>query len=545
MKRYTVGVDFGTLSARAVVLDTQSGKAIACASMEYPHGVIDGTLPSGTPVPPQSAFQHPADYLQALAYVIPEALKRANVTPKEVAGLGIDFTSCTLVSCRKDGTPLCMEPQYTNRPQAYVKLWKHHASQPEAERMTAVAIERQEKWLGYCGGKLSSEWALPKIYETLLRDEEIYQNTDRFCEAGDWLSFLLTGEESYALAFASFKFNWIYPEGYPSDDYLTAVDPRLAGLVGTKLPNRIHTVDGRAGVLNEKGAAMTGLLPGTPLALPMLDAEVAMLSLNVTAPGTTLLILGTSGVQMVHDTQYRPISGTCGCAKDGVIPGLTTYEAGQAGLGDSFEWFVRTCVPASYTEAARAEGKNIHQYLRERAQALRVGESGLLALDWFNGNRCTLQDADLSGLIVGLHIGTRPEEIYRAMIESTAYGMRRIMENYRENGIETTEIRAAGGIAKKDPMMMQIYADVCNREILVMDSDQAPAVGSAIYAAVAGGLYPTAVEAAQALAVKDAVVYRPIPENVAAYEQLYAEYCRLYDYFGKGENPVMKRLRHL
>ncbi|MBQ9804986.1 MAG: ribulokinase [Clostridia bacterium] len=543
MKRYTIGVDFGSLSGRAVVLDTQTGETLASAVMDYPHGVMDSTLPDGTPLPLQSAFQHPADYLLVLKSVIGEALKRAEVTPEEIAGLGIDFTSCTLLATDEEGMPLCMDPKYESRPQSYVKLWKHHASQAEAERMTRVAQERHEPWLEICGGKLSPEWAFPKIYETLCRDEEIYHAAKSFCEAGEWLTSLLTGESVRAASFAGYKFNWTAEDGFPSNDYFRAVDERLDGIVGSKIEKRVRSVDQTAGVLNSKGVELTGLCQGTPVALPMLDAEAAMPALNVTEAGQGLLVLGTSGVLLLHDPEVKRIPGICGLVRDGVIPGMCTYEAGQAGFGDCFEWFSHNCVPAHYREAAAKEGKNIHAYLRERAQKLRVGESGLLALDWFNGNRSILQDADLTGMILGLHIGTKPEEIYRTLIEATAFGMRRILENYAQYGITVGSLGAAGGIAQKDEMLMQIYADVLNREICVFGTDQAGALGSAIYASLAGGIYATVKEAAAHLSVKPMRTYQPNDENKRAYDLLYAEYCRLYEYFGQGGNDIMHKLR--
>ena len=545
MKRYTVGMDFGTLSARAIVLDVGTGETLASAVMDYPHGVLDSTLPDGTELPPQSALQHPDDYIKALGRVIREALQKADVDPSTVAGLGIDFTSCTLIAVDEKGEPLCRDPRFASRPQSYVKLWKHHASQWEAERMTEIAVSRQEKWLSFCGGRMSPEWAFPKIYETLRRDEEVYRATKCFCEAGEWLTSQITGEEVHAAGFAGFKFNWTQEDGFPSNAFFCAVDPRLDGIVGTKIHETVRSVDQRAGFLNAKGAEMTGLCEGTPVALPMLDAEAAMPALHVTEAGNGLLVLGTSGVLLLHDPAVKPITGICGLVQDGVMPGLCTYDAGQAGFGDCFEWFVRTCVPADYMEAAKKEGKNIHAYLRERAEKLRIGEHGLLALDWFNGNRSILQDSDLTGMILGMHIGTRPEEIYRALIEATAFGMRRILETYVASGIVPKRLGAAGGIAQKDKMLMQIYADVLNREIDVFDTAQAGALGSSIYAAVAGGLYPSIVEAAKELSVKPVRTYLPNPAHTRAYETIYAEYCRLYDYFGMGENNVMKKLRQI
>ena len=545
MKKYTIGIDFGTLSGRAVLLNANNGRVLAASVCEYPHAVMDRALPDGTPLAPQFALQHPADYLEVLKQTVPTVLSASGVSPDEIAGIGIDFTSCTLLPIREDGTPLCFEEKYQSEPHAYVKLWKHHASQPEADRITALAKERGEAWINAYGGRLSSEWALPKIYETLCHAPAVYEDAARFCEAGDWLSLILTRKETHAAAFAGFKFNWDADRGYPSDEFFRAIDPRLGGIVGTKLSAKVDLVDGTAGTLSERGAKLTGLRVGTPVALPMLDAEAAMPALGITETGVLMAIFGTSGVQIVHDKEKKDIAGVCGYVSDGVIPGLCTYEAGQSGLGDCFDWFVKNCVPEKYAVEARESGVNLHKFLREKAKKLRVGESGLLVLDWLNGNRSVLQDADLSGLILGLHIGTRPEEIYRALIEGTAFGMRRILDAFLAGGIAINEIRAAGGIAKKDDMMMQIYADVCRREIRVMDTDQAGALGSAIYAAVAGGIYPSVVEAAERLAVRDAKVYTPNPESSAAYDALYEEYVRLYDYFGRGENDVMKRLRRL
>jgi len=545
LTRYTIGVDFGTLSGRAVLLNAESGEAVASSSMAYPHGVMEHALPNGTPLPPQFALQHPRDYIEVLAWVVRDVMKQADVSPEAIMGLGIDFTTCTLLPIREDGTPLCFEAEYEGEPHAYVKLWKHHGGQAEAERTTEVAKEMGEGWLAEYGGRVSSEWAIPKIMETLNRAPGVYEAAARFIDAGDWLSLLLTGQETHAAGFASLKFFWGYDRGYPSPAFFKALDPRLEHLIGTKIPSEVQTVEEIAGVLSVRGAEMTGLREGTPLALPIPDAVAAMPALNITKPGVLMAVVGTSGVQLIHAKESLSIAGICGQIRNGVVPGLYTYEAGQSAVGDIFDWFVRHCVPASYYEAAHQENCNIHQYLRARAQKMRAGESGLLALDWLNGNRSLLQDADVSGMILGLTITTRPEEIYRALIESTAYGVRAIVDAFEDGGLSIGEIRASGGIAKKDPMMMQIYADVLGRELAVIDSDQSAAHGAAIYAAVAAGLYPTLESASEALSVKEKTVYRPIAENGRIYSRLYAEYKRLYDYFGRGENNVMKRLRRI
>lgn len=543
MKRYTIGIDFGTQSGRALLLDAESGEAVASSVLAYRHGVMDRTLPSGRPLPPQFALQHPMDYVEVLQKAIPALLQKSGIGAEEVVGVGVDFTTCTMLPVDAEGTPLCLDPRFFDQPHAYVKLWKHHAAQPEADRINALAAERGETWLSRYGGRVSSEWAIPKICETLNHAPEVFDAAARFCDAGDWISLVLTGEESHAAGFAGLKYLWDAEEGFPANEFFAALDPRLSGLVGTKLCSTVRRVDRIAGVLSQRGAALTGLRQGTPLALPVPDAEAALPALNITDPSVGLLIIGTSGVQLFHSAKKNDVAGVCGYVRDGVIPTLYTYEAGQAGVGDAFEWFVRTAVPADYTNAARERGVGIHQYLREKAKCLRVGESGLLALDWLNGNRSVLQDAELSGMLLGLTLSTRPEEIYRALIESTAFGVRRILDAYQSGGLSCERLCASGGIARKDDMLMQIYADVLGRDIEVAESEQGAAHGSAIYAAVAAGLYPTVTEAAEALAVKRFITYRPIPENVKAYQRLYEEYIRLYEYFGCGGNDVMKRLR--
>lgn len=544
MKRtYTVGVDFGTLSARALLLDAASGEQLASSVCEYPHGVMDRVLPDGTPLPQGFALQHPADYLLALTSTVTDVLAQTGIKREAVVGLGIDFTSCTLLPISADGTPLCQMPAFEHEPHAWPKLWKHHGAEFEATRMTEVALSRGETFLDRFGGKFFSEWGFPKIYETLRNAPEVYDATDRFLEVGDWLTLLLTGEACTSAIFAALKLNHEAERGFPSDAFLRAVDDRLGGIVGTKLCDRVRTVSETAGRLTARGAELTGLCEGTPLALPIIDAEAPIPALGITDEGVLMLVLGTSGCHVIHSQQVRPVRDICGYVKDGVVPDLYTYEAGQSGLGDCFDWFVKNCVPERYAIEARERGMKIHALLREKARVLGVGESGLVALDWLGGNRSVLQRSELSGLILGLRLDTKPEEIYRALIEATAFGTRTILETFERQGVAIHEIRAAGGIAKKDDLLMQIYADVCGKPIHVYDTDQAGALGSAIYAAVAAGIYPDLVAASAALAAKPARAYLPNSENIRAYDALYAEYTTLYDYFGRGTNDVMRRIR--
>lgn len=538
-KKYTIGIDFGTLSARAVALDLATGQEVAEAVFAYPHGVMDTELPSGKKLPPQFALQHPQDYLDALQHTLGGVLQK--VKKEEIAAICLDFTTCTVVCADENGTPLCMKPEFADEPHAYVKLWKHHGAVSQALRFDQIARERGEEFLTLCGGTSSSELLFPKILETLENAPAVYHATHRFYEAVDWLCFVLTGKESHNPCMAGLKGYWSRETGFPSEDYFEAVHPGLAGIVGTKVCPAVDRVDSIAGYITPEASALTGLLTGTPVAIPLGDCHAAMPALNVTKSGDCMLVIGTSGVLLTNTEKPAPVPGICAQVEGGVIGDLCTMEAGQAGLGDCFDWFVKHCVPESYHREAREKNMGIHALLTEKAEKLRPGESRLLALDWWNGNRSILKNDGLTGLILGLNMQTRPEEIYRALIEATAFGLRVIMENYEANGVAIGDICAAGGIAMKNSMLMQIYADVLGRKLTVADSSQAGARGSAIYAAVAAGAFPDIRAAAEYYKQPICAEYAPKAENVPIYGALYQEYRTLHDYFGK-ENPVMDRL---
>ncbi|MBP3667283.1 MAG: ribulokinase [Clostridia bacterium] len=533
---YTLGLDFGTLSVRALIVDTRDGRAVAEAVSEYAHGVMDAALPDGTPLPPRFALQHPQDYLDSMKASIREALSAAytaeGVAPDHIAALGVDFTACTMLPVDRAGMPLCRDPAFAGEPHAYVKLWKHHGATEEADELNALAAARVEPWLASYGGTVSCEWMLPKILETLRKAPDVFKAAYRFTEAADWLSLMLTGNETHAAAFAGYKGLW-QDGAYPSEDFLAALDPALRGLVGSRISPIVSPVSGIAGRLNNRGAALTGLPAGTPVALPMIDAHAVLPALGMTRAGDLTVILGTSTCHILNAAEAKEVTGICGYTEDGVIPSLCTYEAGQAAVGDCFDWFVKNCVPASYTEAARAAGVSVHAYLRLLAERKAPGESGVMALDWWNGNRSILVDPTLTGIIVGLTLATRPEDIYRALIEATAFGTKVIVEQYEAFGIPINHIMAAGGIARKDPLMMQIYADVLNRPVEVSETTQAGALGSAIYAAVAGGMYASVTEAADRMAAKVERMYTPNPGAAQAYAEMFRRYRELHDHFGK------------
>ncbi|MBT2700489.1 ribulokinase [Bacillus sp. ISL-40] len=550
MAKYSIGVDYGTQSGRAVLVEVGTGKEVATAVKPYTHGVMDEFLPNGTTkLEHDWALQHPADYLEVLAITIPEVLKQAQVSKDDVIGLGIDFTACTVLPIDANGTPLCFKEEFSNHPHSYVKLWKHHAAQDEANRLNEIAEARGEQFLQRYGGKISSEWLFPKVWQILNEAPEIYDAANQILEATDWVISELTGAINRNSCTAGYKAIWHKQDGYPSNEFFKALDPRLENVVEDKLSTKIVPIGSKAGEITEKAAKLTGLNPGTAVAVANVDAHVAVPAVGITEPGKLLMIMGTSTCHILLGEEEKIVPGMCGVVEDGVIPGFMGYEAGQSCVGDHFEWLTENCVPASYHEEAKEKGVNIHQLLTDKASQLQVGESGLLALDWWNGNRSTLVDADLTGVLLGATLLTKPEEIYRALIEATAYGTRMIVETFRNNGVPVNEVYAAGGIAEKNAMMMQIYADVLNMDIKISASSQTPALGSAMFGAVAAGKerggYDHIIDAAKDMGrVKD-YIYQPIKDYAGAYDQLFNEYARLYDYFGRGENNVMKTLKKI
>ena len=543
MKKYTIGIDFGTLSGRAVLVRVADGAVMAESALAYPHGVMDEALPDGTPLPPKFALQHPQDYLDVLYTTLSDVIRQSGVSPEEIGGVGVDFTSCTVIPVKADGTPLCFLPEFKNEKHAYVKLWKHHGAQAQADRILSLAKERGETWPSLYGDRISSEWMFPKILEVLEEAPHVYEAADRFIEAGDWIVWMLTGHEARSASVSGFKSFWGETGCRLSEDFLTALHPGLAGIIGTKIPREVYQNGTSTGFVCESAREKTGLAPETAVAPTVLDAHVAFPALGLSKVGQMLLVIGTSGVNIVMADSEVSVPGICGVAPHGIMPGHFGYDSGQCAIGDIFDWFVKNCVPVSYTDAAKAEGISIHAYLREKAARLRPVESGLLALDWWNGNRSVINDSSLSGMILGLTLRTKPEEIYRALLESCAYGTRKIIESFEECGVAVTELYACGGIAIKDPLMMQIYADVTGRPIRVAANTQAAAVGAAIFGASAAGLFPSLYDAASVMGRVREDAYTPDSDARAAYDRLYREYENLHDYFGRGANEVMHRLR--
>jgi L-ribulokinase len=550
-KKYAVGIDYGTESGRAVLVDVATGEELATAVYEYSNGVIVDHLPApddDVALEFDWALQDPADYIRTVKTTVPSLLAQTGVDPSDVLGIGIDVTACTMLPTKADGTPLSELPEFRRHPHAWVKLWKHHAAQPQANRINAVAEELGEPWLPRYGGKISSEWFFSKSLQILEEAPEVYRAADRLIEATDWIVWQLTGVETRNSCTAGYKAIWTKGEGFPSPEFFGALDPEFANVVDEKMSTDVVSIGERAGSLTKESAEWTGLLPGTAVAVGNVDAHVSVPASTVTEPGRLVAVMGTSTCHMILGQKTAIVEGMCGVVEDGVIPGLFGFEAGQPAVGDIFAWYVEHGVPPAYHAAARDQGVDVHTVLENEAARLRPGESGLLAIDWWNGNRSVLVDADLSGVILGATLETEAPAVYRALIEATAFGTRVIVESFKENGIAVEEIVACGGLPERNRLMMQIYSDVTGLPIRVALSSLTGALGSAMFGAVAAGAtaggYDHIVDAAKRMAHLKDESFRPDPAAHAVYDLIYDEYRRLHDYFGR-ENHVMKRLKSI
>jgi L-ribulokinase len=548
--RFVIGIDFGTESGRVVVVRVRDGEEMAAVVVPYPDGVLDERLPGGASLEPDTALQNPRDYYLVLEKGVPRALKEAGVRANEVIAVGTDFTSCTVFATTRNGTPLCFLPKYRRHPLAWAILWKHHAAQPEADRLTEIGRERNEEFIRVYGGKYSSEWFFAKVLQVLNDSPELYEAADRFIEGTDWIVWQLTGEEKRNNSTAGYKAMWVKGAGFPPRDFFRAVHPRLENVIQEKVGTEFYSLGTRAAGLTAHWAGAMGLREGTPVSMGVADGHASIPATTVTKPGSLSMVMGTSFVQMLMGRERRIVEGICGVVEDGIVPGFWGYEAGQYAGGDMFAWFFHHAVPVSVKSQARKLKLPFTTLLERRAKALRPGESGLLALDWWNGNRCVLVDADLTGLLLGATLATPPEAIFRALMEAAAFGTRQIIEAFDAQGLHTKNVVACGGLPAKNKLLMQIYADVIGREIRVAKRPQTcSALGAAIHAAAAAGRpaggYESISEAAEHMAHLQSETYRPLPANQEIYNRLFQEFRTLHDYFGRAQNDVMKRLKAL
>lgn len=547
--KYTIGIDFGTESGRAVLVEVATGKEVSTHVTPYKHKVLVDNLPTGEKLGNEWALQHPNDYLDVLFTSVPEVIKLSGVCPEDIIGMGVDFTSCTLIPLNQNFEPLCLEEEWKHRPHSWVKLWKHHAAYKEAEEINRLAKNLDEPFLLKYGGMISSEWMFPKILQVLKEDYEVYEKTELFIEACDWITYKLTDVLSRSSCTTGYKALWNDKTGYPNANFLTMIDHRFHNILETKLRGDILPIGEKAGELVENMAIKMGLKPGIPVAVGMIDAHAAVPAVGAVKTGQLVMAMGTSTCHMYLSDKEKVVKGISGVVKDGIVPGLYGYEAGQAAVGDIFGWFIDSFVAESLMKQAKAENITSHSLLEGKAAALIPGQSGLIALDWWNGNRSILVNSNLSGGILGLTLSTRPEEIYRALLEATAFGTRKIIETYESAGLEIKTIFACGGLPQVNQLLMQIYADVTNREITIADTIHTPALGSAMYGAVVAGSdkggYASIFEAAKFMAKVKETKIKPIAENVEIYNQLYEQYLILHDYFGIEKLEVMNKLKQI
>ena len=537
----SIGIDFGTESGRVVVLDLRAGAELACEVVPYPSLVIDRVLPStGEQLGFDWALQDPDDWQLVVDRGVPAAIAAAGVDPEEVIGIGVDFTCCTVLPVTEEGTPLCRLEDLRSRPHAWPKLWKHHAAQYVADRLNEVAHERGEPFIARYGGKISSEWYFPKLIQIWLEDREVYDTSARFIEALDWIVWYMTGNERRAACSAGYKALWSPDEGLPPTDYFTAAYPGFDD-PAAKLGTAFYSLGTSAGTLREDVARKVGLNPSVAVAVGNVDSFVSTPGCGVTDERTFVIVIGTSICDVVVNHDQVLVPGITGVLKEGVLPGMYGYEAGQPAVGDMLAWFVGLF-------DADGDGTRYRE-LESQAALVAPGSSGLLALDWWNGNRTILADADLSGVLVGLTLRTQPAEIYRALLESIAFGSRRIMDNFEEHGLHLDEIVACGGIAEKSPLAMQLLADTSGRRVTVPASTLIPARGAALFGAVAAGKeaggFSDIMEAIEALAPEAGAVYEPNPLAVSVYEDVYLLYRELHDSLGREHVELLRGLKRI
>ena len=526
MKRLALGLDFGTESVRALLVDLH-GREAAGSVVRYRHGQILEHLPGNkVRLPRDFALQHPGDWVESSAKATRAAMREAGVSGEAVLGIGVDFTSCTMLPCLGDGTPLCLDSKWSDNAYAWPKLWKHHGAKQQAERMTNLARVRKERWLARYGGTVGLEWFFPKVLETLEEAPDVFRATENWIEAGDWLAWQLVGgaeaELTRSTCQAGYKGMWSAEEGYPSNEYLSAVHRKLSSAVAEKMPGRLGAPGERAGDLSASMARKFGLREGTPVSVAIIDAHAGVPGAGAAEPHTLVMVMGTSSCHMICSEENRMIPGVAGIVKDGILPGFYGYETGQAAVGDAFDW------------ARRLVGAKRFSELSQRALRLAPGADGVRCLDWFNGCRTPLMDGGLSGSFHGLTLAHRSEHLFRSVMEASACGLRWIVDTLREGGVPVRRFIATGGLPHHNPEFVQLCADVLDERIDVHPCRHGPALGAAILGAMAAGRSTTGfadVESAiRAMARPRGVsmkTFRPRRSASKVYGSVYENYRRL------------------
>jgi L-ribulokinase len=523
-----LGLDFGTESVRAVLVDSR-GTLCGIGDHAYRHGQIIRNLPgSEVAIPANHAYQNPGDWMESATVAIRAALAESGMSADRIIGIGVDFTSCTMLPALADGTPLCQLDQFSDQPMAWPKLWKHHGALEQTELMNRIARQRSEKFMARYGGVIGLEWFFPKMLETIQVAPEIADAAEVWVEAGDWLVWQLVGGSCQELprstCQAGYKALWSPSDGYANPDYLTAVDPRLALAAAQKMPGRLLSPGQRAGSLRPEVAEVLGLPAGIAVSAAIIDAHAAVPGVGEAEPGVLVMVLGTSSCHMLNSEHAMPIEGVAGIVEGGILPGLFGYETGQAAVGDAFAWLIQLLNQGGF------------QQISDQARLLPPGAEGVICLDWMNGCRTPLMDGALKGAFSGLTLGTTPAHLYRALLEGSAFGMRWIVELLRDGGVPVDRFVATGGLPHHNPDLIEIYASVLEADIEVHPSQHGCAVGAAVLGMIAAGPQlsglPTIAQAARAMAKPQPGsqrIARANPGTADTYRQLYQKYRQLAD----------------
>lgn len=539
---YSIGIDFGTGSGRAFLINTENGEIEAQYIRNYTHGTIEGEL-GGEQLPQNFALQNANDYMEIIETGIPTIIEKANISVSEIVGIGIDFTSSTVIFVDEQMEPIHNRAGFQDNPHAYVKLWKHHGAQDEADLLFKTALEGKNRWLGYYGFNVSSEWMIPKIMEVNNKAPEVMAVTANIMEAGDWIVNRLTGQNVRSNCGLGFKSFWEAETGFHYDLF-DKVYSDLSDIVRTKVDAPVVSIGDSVGTLCKEMAEKLGLSPDTQVSPFIIDAHASLLGIGSEKDKEMTMVMGTSTCHLMLNKEQHKVPGISGSVKGAIIPNLYAYEAGQTAVGDLFEYVAKQA-PYDYVKAAESRGISIFDLLNEKAAQLYPGESGLIALDWHNGNRSVLSDSNLKGSLFGMTLQTRHEEIYRAYLEATAFGAKMIMQQYQGWQMEVDHVFACGGIPKKNGLLMEIYANILNKKITVIDSEYAPAIGAAILGAICGGAHPDFNSAIEAM--KEPVLYQvePDPQQVRIYKKLFSAYKELHDLHGYKKARIMRNVSAL
>ncbi len=527
---YSIGLDFGTLSVRALLVDVSDGSEIAASVSEYACGVITGVLRGGSPLPEGYALANPPDYLSAMKNAVEGVLRESGINARDIVGIGIDATSSSTLPTDGEGSPLSL--RFPAHPHAYLKLWKHHGAYEQALYLQKAARQRKEAWLPYYGNGVYCELFLPKALETAMADPEVWKACACYLELGDWIVWRLTGRLTRSVSIAGCNSFWRETPGWPDEALFSAAAPGT-GPVTQKLGGDMLCLGQAAGGLTASMAAELGLYEGTPVAAAMIDSHASVSGCGASRPGDLTAVLGTSACYLLNALQERPVQGISASAYETLSCGLYGYEGGQSCVGDALDWFLRSCVPGRLEAEAAEKGIGLHALLSQKASALPLGSGGVRALDWLNGARSPQRDPNLRGVFAGLSLQSGTPAMYRALLEALCCGARRVIECYAAAGLPVTRLFATGGIPHKNAFFMQLLSDVLGMEIRVSQSGQTSALGSAIMGAAAGGRYGGVRECIARMASPVRTVYRPGVRKADA-DALYRDYLRLAEKFENG-----------